>query len=135
MRRRERRRRERLRKKRIRAAFIFIVLIAIIIVVSVAVSMKKGNNEQQNTNNVSIEATETEVYDLLQIVKDSVQEKRCYLTFDDGPTENITPQILDTLRKYNIKATFFEVGSLIDSKIDMSRREYEEGHLIANHTN
>ena len=156
MRRRERRRRERLRKKRIRAAIIFIVLIAIIIVVSVAVSMKKGNNEQQNTNNVSIEATEnpenvvptvepvqtstlnippaTEENDLLQIVKDSVQEKRCYLTFDDGPTENITPQILDTLRKYNIKATFFEVGSLIDSNFDMARRVYEEGHLIANHS-
>lgn len=156
MRRRERRRRERLRKKRIRAAIIFIVLIAIIIVVAVAVSMKKGNNEQQNTNNVSIEATEnpenvvptvepvqtstlnippaTEENDLLQIVKDSVQEKRCYLTFDDGPTENITPQILDTLRKYNIKATFFEVGSLIDSNFDMARRVYEEGHLIANHS-
>ena len=156
MRRRERRRRERLRKKRIRAAIIFIVLIAIIIVVAVAVSMKKGNNEQQNTNNVSVEATEnpenvvptvepvqtntlnippaTEENDLLQIVKDSVQEKRCYLTFDDGPTENITPQILDTLRKYNIKATFFEVGSLIDSNFDMARRVYEEGHLIANHS-
>ena len=118
--------------------------------------MKKGNNEQQNTNNVSVEATEnpenvvptvepvqtntlnippaTEENDLLQIVKDSVQEKRCYLTFDDGPTENITPQILDTLRKYNIKATFFEVGSLIDSNFDMARRVYEEGHLIANHS-
>ena len=59
---------------------------------------------------------------------------RCYLTFDDGPTENITPQILDTLRKYNIKATFFEVGSLIDSNFDMARRVYEEGHLIANHS-
>ena len=156
MRRRERRRRERLRKKRIRAAIIFIVLIAIIIVVAVAVSMKKGNNEQQNTNNVSIETTEnpenvvptvepvqtstlnippaTEESNLLQIVEDSVQEKRCYLTFDDGPTENITPQILDTLRKYNIKATFFEVGSLIDSNFDMARRVYEEGHLIANHS-
>ncbi len=49
-------------------------------------------------------------------------------------TENITPQILDTLRKYNIKATFFEVGSLIDSNFDMARRVYEEGHLIANHS-
>lgn len=156
LRRRERRRRERLRKKRIRAAIIFIILIAIIIVVAVACSMKKGGSEQSNANDVTIESTDnpenvvptvepvqtntsnippaTEESDLLQIVKDSVQEKRCYLTFDDGPTENITPQILDTLRKYNIKATFFEVGSLIDSNFDMARRVYEEGHLIANHS-
>ena len=38
------------------------------------------------------------------------------------------------MRKYNIKATFFEVGSLIDSNFDMARRVYEEGHLIANHS-
>lgn len=156
LRRRERRRRERLRKKRIRAAIIFIIIVAIIIVVAVACSMKNGGSEQSNANDVTIESTDnpenvvptvepvqtntsnippaTEESDLLQIVKDSVQEKRCYLTFDDGPTENITPQILDTLRKYNIKATFFEVGSLIDSNFDMARRVYEEGHLIANHS-
>lgn len=72
---------------------------------------------------------------LLQIIADSGQSKRCYLTFDDGPTENITPQILDVLRRYNAKATFFEVGSLIRANPDMARRVYDEGHLIANHSN
>ena len=57
------------------------------------------------------------------------------MTFDDGPTENITPQILDVLRRYNAKATFFEVGSLIRANPDMARRVYDEGHLIANHSN
>lgn len=71
---------------------------------------------------------------LLQVIADSGQMKRCYLTFDDGPTDNITPQILDVLRRYNVKATFFEVGSLIESNPDMARRVYEEGHLIANHS-
>ena len=93
----------------------------------------RSDREPVQTNTLNIPPA-TEENDLLQIVKDSVQEKRCYLTFDDGPTENITPQILDTLRKYNIKATFFEVGSLIDSNFDMARRVYEEGHLIANHS-
>ena len=39
------------------------------------------------------------------------------------------------LRRYNVKATFFEVGSLIQANPDMARRVYEEGHLIANHSN
>lgn len=71
--------------------------------------------------------------DMLKIYPDN-GDKICYLTFDDGPTNSITPQILDTLRKYNIKATFFEVGSLIKANPDMARRVYEEGHLIANHS-
>lgn len=71
---------------------------------------------------------------LIQIIADSGQSKHCYLTFDDGPTSNITPQVLDVLRRYQVKATFFEVGSLIEANPDMARRVYEEGHLIANHS-
>ena len=76
----------------------------------------------------------SEENNLLTILANSGQKNRCYLTFDDGPTTNITPQILDTLRKYNVKATFFEVGSLMDANPDIARRVYEEGHLIANHS-
>ncbi len=85
------------------------------------------------TQNMSIPAA-AEENDLLEIIENSGQTKRCYLTFDDGPTTNITPQILDTLRRYNVKATFFQVGSLIKANPDMARRVYEEGHLIANHS-
>lgn len=73
--------------------------------------------------------------DILEAVKaadDGV--KVAYLTFDDGPTTSVTPKILDTLRRYNVKATFFEVGSLIEQNPDMSRRVYDEGHLLANHS-
>ena len=110
MRRRERRRRERLRKKNVSVRLLFLQFLQQSLLLSqLPFRWKKGNNEQQNTNNVSIETTEnpenvvptvepvqtstlnippaTEENDLLQIVKDSVQEKRCYLTFDDGPTE------------------------------------------------
>ncbi len=72
--------------------------------------------------------------DLLKKVRNKDGVKTAYLTFDDGPTNSVTPKILDTLRRYNIKATFFEVGSLIESNPDMARRVYEEGHLIANHS-
>ncbi|MBQ8301228.1 MAG: polysaccharide deacetylase [Clostridia bacterium] len=153
-RRRERRRRERLRKKRIRAAIILIAFICIIVLICVGVSTCSNNNtENTPENDVSIETTmppeivptftpvasnipsPSENNDLMDIVNNSVQSKRCYLTFDDGPTKNITPQILDVLRRYNVKATFFQVGSLIDANPDIARRVYEEGHLIANHSN
>ena len=53
-----------------------------------------------------------------------------YLTFDDGPS-NYTSQILDTLAKYNIKATFFVTKNGSD---DLIKREYNEGHTMALHT-
>ncbi len=62
------------------------------------------------------------------------ENKVCYLTFDDGPNKSVTPLILDILRRYNIKATFFQVGTLIEENIDISKRVYEEGHLIGNHS-
>jgi peptidoglycan/xylan/chitin deacetylase (PgdA/CDA1 family) len=54
-----------------------------------------------------------------------------YLTFDDGPNAIYTPKILDVLKKYNVKATFFVTMAGPDSLI---KREYEEGHTVALHT-
>ena len=77
----------------------------------------------------------TEENDMLKIIEASQTESKvCYLTFDDGPNKSITPLILDILRKYNIKATFFQVGTLIEEYPDISKRVYEEGHLIGNHS-
>lgn len=53
-----------------------------------------------------------------------------YLTFDDGPSSETTPAILDILNKYNIKATFFVTAK----NADLISREYNEGHQIALHT-
>lgn len=61
-------------------------------------------------------------------------EKICYLTFDDGPTRNITPQILEILKDKDVKATFFVLGKLAEVNQDILKREKNEGHLIANHT-
>jgi peptidoglycan/xylan/chitin deacetylase (PgdA/CDA1 family) len=54
-----------------------------------------------------------------------------YLTFDDGPSEH-TGRLLDVLKKYNVKATFFVTGRGDDSYF---KREYDEGHTVALHTN
>ena len=60
--------------------------------------------------------------------------KVAYLTFDDGPTENITPHILDVLAKYEVKATFFVLGKLAEANPELLRREVREGHAIGNHS-
>ena len=54
-----------------------------------------------------------------------------YLTFDDGPNSTYTPVILDVLKKYNVKATFFVTSSGPDSLI---KREYDEGHAVGLHS-
>lgn len=61
------------------------------------------------------------------------EEKIAYLTFDDGPSSNITPQILQTLKDENIKATFFVLGSRVETNPELVKQEYEAGHYIANH--
>lgn len=61
------------------------------------------------------------------------EEKACYLTFDDGPSKNITPQILDILREKEVKATFFVLGSRAELYPELVKQEYDEGHYIANH--
>lgn len=59
--------------------------------------------------------------------------KIAYLTFDDGPSQAVTPLILDVLKEQNIKATFFVLGSNVNKNPDIVKRAYLEGHYIANH--
>lgn len=59
--------------------------------------------------------------------------KVCYLTFDDGPSEN-TEKILDILKENDIKATFFIVGWCVDGREDILKRIADEGHTIGIHT-
>lgn len=56
------------------------------------------------------------------------------LTFDDGPDESKTPVILDLLKQYDAKATFFVVGSRVEKLPHIVKREREEGHDVGNHT-
>lgn len=60
-------------------------------------------------------------------------EKIAYLTFDDGPTSRVTPKILDILDKTGIRANFFVLGKQVDKFPDILKREYNDGHFIANH--
>lgn len=61
-------------------------------------------------------------------------EKICYLTFDDGPDRNNTSRILDVLKEYDVKATFFVVYKDYKEERELYKRIVEEGHTIGVHT-
>jgi len=60
--------------------------------------------------------------------------KTIYLTFDDGPTPEITNWTLNTLKAFNAKATFFCIGNNIEKHPDIFQNIIKEGHAIGNHT-
>jgi len=64
----------------------------------------------------------------------SRDEKKVYLTFDDGPTPGITERVLDILAETNSKATFFCLGKQVEASPDLFARVVAEGHRIGNHT-
>jgi peptidoglycan/xylan/chitin deacetylase (PgdA/CDA1 family) len=61
-------------------------------------------------------------------------EKTMYLTFDDGPIPEVTPQILEILKEHDIQATFFCVGENVWRNPDIFERIKDEGHNVGNHT-
>lgn len=63
-----------------------------------------------------------------------LSDKYIALTFDDGPHKSYTPQILDILSEYNVKATFFIVGKNCEKYPELAERIIDEGHEIGNHT-
>ncbi|ADL52603.1 polysaccharide deacetylase family protein [Clostridium cellulovorans] len=65
--------------------------------------------------------------------EESQREKIVYLTFDDGPSR-ATDKILDILKKYDIKATFFVIGTSIESNPNTFKRTIDEGHSVCIHT-
>ena len=65
---------------------------------------------------------------------ENTDKKELFLTFDAGYENGHTAKILDTLKKHNVKATFFVVGNFIETSPDLVKRMVKEGHLVGNHT-
>ena len=104
----------------------------------------KFDDEQKDAGKLvdAVKPTKVQSKDYTQIFPDFytrrpekqlVYDKTIYLTFDDGPSER-TPEILDILKKYNIKATFFVVGKTDNFSKECMKRIVEEGHTIAMHS-
>lgn len=91
---------------------------------------EETRKEQEKLKNVK-PFTEEQIQAIENIY--TSEEKRVFLTFDDGPTEAVTPYILDLLKQENIKATFFVLGNRAKANPELIKREFNEGHYIANH--
>jgi peptidoglycan-N-acetylglucosamine deacetylase len=139
--------------RNIRLALVVVILTALLC--SVFYSTNKINRKKSRINNVinkpkdtltppvdksmnlresKIESTEANV-DITNVdVYKSDGYKIAYLTFDDGPSATITPKVLKILHEYNIKATFFIIGSRAEEFPNLLKKEAIEGQSIANHT-
>lgn len=144
----QRRKRERMNKIK-RIVFILLcLLILIILIPNIIRGCSNGKSESnapaksvttvteapepttEALNVTSIPSPKEGDNDFLDVLKNSGQIKKVYLTFEDGPDKTVTPEILDTLRRYNVKATFFVVGKNIESDSYLCTRMMEEGHLV-----
>ena len=68
------------------------------------------------------------------VVKEKLGKKRVALSFDDGPSAELTPKVLDLLKQYNAHATFYIVGSHVEGNEAIIRRIVDEGHELGDHS-
>ncbi len=107
--------------------FILIIIFLLLFSISFMINSSSFAVDMAKNSFFNIDVTTT----LNDISKSD--EKTAYLTFDDGPTSKATGKILDILKEENVKATFFVVGKHVKEYPELVKREYEEGHYIANH--
>lgn len=69
-----------------------------------------------------------------EAVSDLVEKPRIAITFDDGPHPRCTPKLLDGLQERDVKAAFFLIGENAEKYPELVLREYDEGHIVGNHT-
>lgn len=110
---------------------LYTVSVVLLLVISMY-SYKQENLKNKEVMNLSEDIVND--YEDIIIRKGNDDEKVIALTFDDGPDVDFTPQILDILKKHDVKATFFVVGEKVGWNPELLRREYDEGHEIGNHT-
>lgn len=109
---------------------IYLLILGAIILIGISIrNISNKDIEIGSFDNIS-----KQDYEDLIIKCGSTDEKLIALTFDDGPDEDFTPQILDILKKYNVKATFYVIGEKVKYNPKIVKREFEEGHEIGNHT-
>lgn len=110
---------------------------------------EQNSNNTKATNNLLNEESNSSVENVEYLEKYIEQQMRgqkpdgadgkkvAYLTFDDGPSETVTPQILDILKSENIQATFFLIGKYVDkndTSKNLVKREIAEGNAIGIHS-
>lgn len=102
------------------------------------VAMENEGKQRERSGREEDFVSKTERYPYLyakgNVSEQELPEKVVFLTFDDGPSRN-TVKILDTLKKYNVQATFFVIGeNLTEEGTEIAKRALEEGHMLGMHT-
>ena len=93
--------------------------------------------EEQNIaiNDLNVKISDLEeANQALRDQNQSLTEKVVYLTFDDGPSQKVTMEILEILNEYGIKATFFVQGRNVSKYPDILKKIHDAGHTIGNHS-
>jgi peptidoglycan/xylan/chitin deacetylase (PgdA/CDA1 family) len=107
--------------------------------------LKLSENRQKKSKepSVPVQQTQQKKLTLVQLrnkypqvfrLNGSPREKKIALTFDDGPDDKYTPQILDVLHRYHVPATFFVVGYRSQGHPAIIKRIVKEGHALGNHS-
>lgn len=147
--------------KRISVVFIAIVLIVMTVSACADNKEKKGEDQRakteksvarqqsqhaeikvlaggSETNNRVLKPMDNYVlqkkYPNVLVLRGSLHDNKVALTFDDGPDSRFTPRVLDVLKKHQVKATFFVMGSRVKGLPKVTKRIADEGHAIGNHT-
>lgn len=95
----------------------------------------QGAKEEKDSSDSSAKNDKNETLKIpVEQVYSNDVGKIAFLTFDDGPSRNITPQILDILDRYDVKATFFVLGNLCANNSDIIYEIVNRGHAIGIHT-
>ena len=145
MNRKDRGNKRRLNYKRVLMVILIIIIILLLAIFSVVIKHNKRveevkieaekKAEEEEIMKIAIE-TQKKEEEAREKEKQKQEEEKAtgviYLTFDDGPTSDSTPQILDILKNRNIKATFF-ILHYDENHEQFIKREYEEGHTIGLH--
>ena len=123
---------------------IFLIIISLLFVIAITFSCKHYIAGTKNTNwGLSFQAkgeppignASTEyLKNFNSYFLGNITKKEIYLTFDAGYEAGYMPQILEALKKHNVKATFFIVGTLIESNPETIKAISDAGHYIGNHT-
>lgn len=123
-------------------------LLASLLILLILSGCSINNSNQSKNNNIKNEDTQItdsiEDYSTTKNTTENSQneinnevtenEKIAYLTFDDGPSNEVTPEILKILDDYNVKATFFVMGLKAERYPELILEEHSKGHIVANHT-
>lgn len=136
----------RIDNKKTMSKIIFILVGAVVCVGSVfAINELRLKSEQKQTmaqanintdilTNNDLEKQTTTTVEQTVKVQPKGEQKTLFLTFDDGPSVENTPKVIDILKRYNVKATFFVVGKYAKDHPEMVRQLIDNGFQVENHT-